>query len=68
MSIDDLALCQNSWDTVDFTSDVDSVDKGIEVIKNDIHSILGMKKIIFESKYEELVFIILKVVILRISL
>jgi hypothetical protein len=67
MSIDDLALCQNSWDT-DFTSDVDSVDKGIEVIKNDIHSILGMKKIIFESKYEELVFILLKVVILRISL
>jgi hypothetical protein len=54
--IDDLTVSKIVGDTVDFTSDVDSVDKGIEVIKNDIHSILGIEENnIFESKYEELV-------------
>ena len=52
--IDDLTVSKIVGDTVDFTSDVDSVDKGIEVIKNDIHSILGIEEnSIFESKYEE---------------
>jgi hypothetical protein len=52
--IDDLTVSKVVGDTVDFTSDVESVDKGIEVIENDIHSILGIEENnIFESKYEE---------------
>jgi hypothetical protein len=52
--IDDLTVSKVVGDTVDFTSDVESVDKGIEIIQNDIHSILGIEENnIFESKYEE---------------
>lgn len=45
--IDDLTVSKVVGDTVDFTSDVDSVDKGIEVIEKDIHSILGIEEKLF---------------------
>jgi hypothetical protein len=55
-------------DTVDFTSDVDSVDKGIEVIKNDIHSIGIEENNILNLNMKNSLQLLLKVVILRISL
>jgi hypothetical protein len=55
-------------DTVDFTSDVDSVDKGIEVIKNDIHSIGIEENNILNLNMKNSFQLLLKVVILRISL
>lgn len=45
--IDDLTVSKVVGDTVDFTSDVDSVDKGIEVIEKDIHSIIGIEEKLF---------------------
>jgi hypothetical protein len=67
--IDDLTVSKIVGDTVDFTSDVDSVDKGIEVIKNDIHSILGIEENnILNLNMKNSFQLLLKVVILRISL
>ena len=40
--IDDLLITKTAGFTIDFTKNVESIEKGIEVIENDIHSILDI--------------------------
>lgn len=40
--IDNLSITKTAGDTIDFTKEVESIEKGIEIIEKDIHSILDI--------------------------
>jgi hypothetical protein len=42
--IDDLHVTKVAGDTIDFQTDVESIDEGLEIIEKDIYSILGISE------------------------
>jgi hypothetical protein len=59
--IDDMQVTKVANDVQDFTENVESMEAGVEMIKKDIHSILGISESIFnESKYEESILLVIE--------
>ena len=59
--MDDMQVTKIASDVHDYTEDVESMEAGIEMIKKDIYSILGIsEKLLNESKYEESILIIIE--------
>ena len=59
--IDDMQVTKIANDVHDFTEEVESMEAGVEMIEQDIHSILGIsERFLNESKYEESISIIIE--------
>lgn len=58
--IDNMTVSKFVGDVTDFVEDVESMEEGIQLIEKDIYSLLGISESLNESKYEEMVNIIIE--------
>ena len=49
--IEHLHITKTAGDTIDFETDVDSIDEGLDIIEKDIHSVLGVSES-YSSQYD----------------